>query len=139
MRSVNGQKETLRLRWLKVASQAAALGALALAFFIATQEFPEFGRTMRAVDSVLKWVILLAAFVIALGLGWRASFKLNAMIFLIGLGFLLLTMMTASYLFGVSWLDTLAFGSSDAHRTAVGYGVMLGALTASLRCVFLKR
>jgi hypothetical protein len=110
--------------------QGLGLGVLALAFFISTQEFPEFGKIIRVVDSVLMWFFLLSAFVVTLIVGWRASVKLNLAIFAFGLGLILLTAMTTNHLFGTSLLDTLVFRSWGAQHATVGYGVMLGALTA---------
>ena len=81
------------------------------------------------------WLMLAVALAWATLVSLRWSAKARVYLFLVGLGFLVLTCITAP-IFDSYWLDSFALTSANAQYAALGYGLMGGSLIASLARLF---
>jgi hypothetical protein len=97
----------------------------------------EFFDFITMVVQYLVWLMLAVAFIGATLMSWKWALKARFYLFLVGLSFLLLDIITAP-ISGFYWLDILTLSSPNAQYAALGYGLIGGTLISSLASFFRK-
>ena len=95
----------------------------------------EFFDLVTLVVQYLVWLFLAIALVWATLVSIKWAAKSRVYLFLVGLGFLLLSCITAP-IYGSYWLDAFTLTSVNAQYAALGYGLMGGAVLATIVRLF---